>query len=109
DGRLEAVTSSPVFNYTYPSAGTYTVRLVVRDAAGRVDTATTSAEVPANVAPVATFTGAPPSIAEGALLTVAASVTDANQGADATELSLMRYRWEWGDGAVSTAKTSTHR
>jgi probable HAF family extracellular repeat protein len=109
DGRFEAVTSSPVFNHTYPSAGTYTIRMVMRDGAGRVDTATTSAEVPANAAPVAAITGVPSYSAEGVLHHAAASVTDANQSADTSELRLMRYRWEWGDGSVSATKSASHR
>ncbi|HST61111.1 MAG TPA: PKD domain-containing protein [Longimicrobium sp.] len=108
DGTFEGSTSAQAFSYAYPSAGTYTIRMVMTDA-GEPDTATATVVVERNVAPAAAITGTPVSAAEGALVTGTAYVTDRNQAADSTELSAMRYRWEWGDGSVSTAKTSSHR
>lgn len=108
-GPAEGGGTTPLFSYAYPAPGRYTLRLVVTNGGSRADTATAPVRVVANVAPAAAITGVPTSAAEGALLTATAYVTDGNQAADSTELSAMRYRWEWGDGAVSATKSASHR
>lgn len=109
DGTFEGITTTPLFSYVYRAPGTHTLRLVAKDDGDRADTATTTVTVEQNVAPAAAIHGLLSWAAEGALLTATASVTDANQAADSTELRLLRYRWEWSDGYVSTASVSRHR
>ena len=109
DGDFDAVTNAALLGYAYPAAGSYTIRLVVLDDGGHTDTTTTTAQVVQNVAPViASLTGMPTSRGEGLPITLAATVRDANQAVDSTELSLIRYRWDWGDGHTSATRTGTH-
>jgi PKD repeat protein len=109
DGAYEGVSNYPLFGHTYPAAGTYTIRLVVLDDGGKTDTVETTARVAQNVAPViSTLTGMPTSRGEGLPITLTPTVSDANQSVDSTELSLIRYRWEWGDGYTSAVRISTH-
>jgi PKD repeat protein len=107
-GRSEGFTTGPQFGYAYPAAGRYAVRLEVLDDDGRGDAAFGSVEVVQNVAPIANVTGMPTSRAEGAPITLTPSVRDANAAVDSSELTLMRYRWDWGDGYTSNAMVSTH-
>lgn len=108
DDVFDAVTNAPLLGYTYPAGGSYTVRLVVLDDGGTADTTFTTARVAQNVAPIAVVTGMPTSRGEGLPITLTPSVRDANQAVDGTELSLLRYRWDWGDGYISTARISSH-
>jgi probable HAF family extracellular repeat protein len=109
DGDFDAVTNAALLGYAYPAAGSYTIRLVVLDDGGHTDTTTTTAQVVQNVAPViASLTGMPTSRGEGLPITLTPTVRDANQAVDSTELSLVRYRWDWGDGSTSATRTGTH-
>jgi PKD repeat protein len=107
-GADEGSTVTPLFNYTYPAGGSYTLRLVVVDDDGRRDTATATVTVAQNVAPLGGISGVPASAAEGSRITLVAAATDDNQATDTTELGLLRYHWDWGDGYTSSARSSTH-
>jgi PKD repeat protein len=108
DFTVDAISHTPSIGYVHASPGRYTIRLVVRDDGGRADTAFTTVTVVANAAPVAAIAGLPDTVFEGQVIRLTADVTDASQAIDSTELSLMRYRWDWGDGYIYPARGSSH-
>ena len=86
---------------TYADNGTYAVRLIVTDASGAADTATTSATI-GNIAPTASLTL--PSAVEGTAYTLSLSgATDAGSA----DRSSLQYSFDCGQGAGFTAWGTT--
>ncbi len=79
----------------YNAAGTYTVRLTVTNAAGKVSTSQT---VTVSAAPAANFTNSLPN----GLPPVSISFTDTSTGNPAS------WSWAFGDGASSTLQNPSH-
>jgi len=88
-------------SHAWNSAGNYTVRLTVTDAAGNVDTATVAVEVTADAAPTASFVANETSVAiEESVGFDAAGSTD--------DEGIQRYEWTFGDGKTATGESVTH-
>ena len=88
-------TSSTLANprKAYPDNSTYTVTLIVKDASGATDTATTSATT-TNVAPTSTF-ATPLSLTEGVGYTISMSGTDVGTG----DRSTLQYSMTCGQAS----------
>ena len=86
------------FSYTYPVAGTYTIRLIVRDAAGCADSIQRT-NIVRVLDPKARFRVIDTPSCPGAVLTFQ------NQS---TGTATPSYVWDFGDGATSTATSPTH-
>jgi PKD repeat protein len=112
DGAFE-VNWSPAMtvSHTFTTAGTYTVRLEVRDSGGLTATTARSVvvqPVSTNTPPTAAFTVTPPS---GDTTTLFAF--DASGSTDAEDGTPPEVRWDWDDDGVfevnwGTAKTASH-
>jgi len=98
DGTTDSTAQNPI--YVYPTAGTYTVKLSVTNAAGSDDEIKTGyiTVTAAPVAPVAYFTGTPRSGKKS--LTV--------QFTDGSTNSPTYWRWDFGDGTTSTLRNPSH-
>ncbi|UYG18186.1 PKD domain-containing protein [Brachybacterium huguangmaarense] len=90
-------------NHTYTQAGTYTVKLTVKDSNGLTGTTTktiTATDPPAATAPTASFTAQTTDLKT----TVDASASTAQDGA-----TISTYTWDWGDNSTAgTGKTTNH-
>lgn len=84
-------------SHVYQNSGSYSVRLIVTDGSGCVDTLTQFNFVQAS-SPTANFTVDDPLACEGYLV----GFTDASSG------SLLTYQWDFGDGGTSAAQNPTH-
>jgi len=87
--------------HVYATAGTYTVRLTVRDSDGNIASTTrnvTATAPPPNQAPVAAFTS-------NADLLAATFNGSASSDPDGTITS---YAWDYGDGATASGPTASH-
>lgn len=99
--------STPLAEHTYFTSAdkTFTVRLTVRDSAGRTATTAKNLPVKAGVAPTASFTVSPNPAPVRGTVTVDASSSTAGAG------SIIRYEWLFGDGSPltsTTTATTTH-
>jgi PKD repeat protein len=88
-------------NYSYPAAGSYTVRLTVTDNNGATSTAsgvlTVQAPVAVNLAPVASFTRSCTDLV----------CTFQDQSYD-NDGSIVSWRWEFGNGVTSTTRSPSY-
>jgi DNA/RNA endonuclease G (NUC1) len=107
----QTVSIQPSLSYTFADNGTYVVRLIVADQAGKGDTSSVNVTI-ANVAPTATLSATSSlSIQSGQSVSIGGSFTD--PGADAP----WQYVLSWGDGAPQSgtfansgaAVTASHR
>jgi PKD repeat protein len=95
--------------HQYPTVGTYTIRLELRDSGGMTDQAIRQVWVN-NTAPTASFTVTPTS---GDISTIFA--VDASSSSDLEDAtSALQVRWDWEDDGVwdtawSTTKTAQHQ
>ncbi len=101
DGSADATTSSAA--YTYTTAGTFSVILIVRDAEGLTSTpkivAITIAPVPpVNTPPTAGFT----------FSCTDADCTFTNTSTDVAPGTIISYLWNFGDNATSDLRDPTH-
>lgn len=88
--------AGPTAEHAYARAGTYTITLTARDAAGHAGTATRSVTVDAH--PIADFDVA----FRGRAVTVTSRASD-------PEGAIASIAWDWGDGSVGAAgATATH-
>jgi len=97
DNSARVKTQNPTHKYS--KGGTYTVKLIVTNAAGATSSKFVKIVVPKVVKPVASFTASPTS--GKAPLTVTFTDTSLN-----TPTS---WRWVFGDGKVSTEQNPTHK
>lgn len=103
--------STPTASHTYAIAGTYTIRLQVKNTAGLTATVThkvTVSSVGGNTAPTASFTVTPPS---GIISTnFSFNATASSDAQDAT--AALQVRWDWESNGTwttyTTAKTASH-
>jgi DNA/RNA endonuclease G (NUC1) len=92
----QSVGIQPALAHVFADNGTYVVRLIVSDLAGKADTATTSVTI-ANVAPTTTLTGVTSlSISSGQSVTLTGAFGD--PGSD----SPWQYLIDWKDGATTS-------
>ncbi len=92
----QTVSIQPTISYTFGDNGSYVVRLIVADLAGKGDTTTTNVTI-ANVAPATTLTGATSlSITSGQSVTLTGAFTD--PGSD----SPWQYALDWKDGTTKS-------
>jgi parallel beta-helix repeat protein len=93
-------------SHTYTRAGTFTVRVTVRDTGGLTSTATTTVNVIDN-APVASLSTSPSSIRAGSPLTA-----NASGSTDADGTPIASYTFDFGDGTApvgpQAAPTKSH-
>ncbi len=94
---VRTTTADNPFVYTYPAAGSYSVKLIVQDAAGCRDSITRANAVTV-LFPRARFRVDTPSCPGAVMIFV-------NQ---TTGTSVPSYRWEFGDGATSTSVNPSH-
>jgi len=88
--------------HTFRTAGTYTVRLTVRDNYGATGTATKTVTVIANQAPTA-------SISTNVVSGIAPLAVSFDGGASQdTDGSIATYAWIFGDGGVASGRTASH-
>src|SRR3990172_6437739 len=104
-----ATASGLTVNHAYGFAGTYTVRLVVRDAAGNGHTATTAVTVtnqapqpPAAPAPAFGITPAAPAEDETVFFDASASPDTA------TDDTALEFDWDFGDGTGGASEQAIH-
>jgi PKD repeat protein len=106
DAATTAAQSSASATHTFADAGTYSVRVTVRNAAGLTDTAT--AEVTVDAAPAAPT--AKLSVTPGSGTAPVQVTADATTSSDPQGQALT-YRFDWGDGssaATQPGATATH-
>ena len=84
-------------SHTYAANGVYTVTLTVTNPFG-TDSATKTELIRVGAGPVADFVGTP----QTGLLPLAVAFTDQSTGNPAT------WRWEFGDGAISSDRNPSH-
>jgi PKD repeat protein len=90
-------------NKRYNSAGSYTVRLTVRDDRGATDSATKTVTVgTVNQPPQAGFTFSPASPDPGDVVHFNASASSDPDG------SITSYTWDFGDGTTGSGVTANH-
>jgi len=100
NGHMDSVTSNSPRTFTYPSAGTYVVKLYVKSSTGCVSNLFTYNLV-VHAKPVVDFTM--PSIC----LPEAGQFFDQTTIADGTQGQL-HYSWNFGDGGTDTVKNPVH-
>jgi len=88
--------------HAFTQSGTYTVTLTVTDSDGLSDTDTCTATV-GNVAPVAAFTTSSATYEGDVITFYGTSTTDT-----ASDLPLLQYIWQFGDGTTASGSTATH-
>ncbi len=93
--------SEPAPVHTYAADGTYTITVTVSDYYGGAVERTLEVVV-ANAPPAITNVSIPASADQGEL--VSFSVSAADPGNDP-----LRYRWDFGDGAIADSAQATHR
>jgi PKD repeat protein len=96
--------SGSTVTHAYADEGTYTAILTVVDDDGVSSTATMTMSI-ANAAPVATITNA--STGHDDILP-GSNVTFAGTGTDKGTTDTLTYKWEFGDGNVSTSPSTVH-
>ena len=96
DGSGTSTAQNP--NYKYSSPGTYTVKLLVTNANGCVDSTTRSVVV--NASPVAAFG------ANNLCATDSAAFTDSSSISSG---SISTYHWDFGDGNSSSSQNPKHK
>ncbi|MBI3263929.1 MAG: PKD domain-containing protein, partial [Acidobacteria bacterium] len=89
-------------DHVYQRAGTFDVRLTIRDAIGATATTTKTVTVTATGAPVADFTFSPSKPAPGQTVTFNASASTA-----ATGRTIVSYTWDLGNGQTKTGVSVT--
>ena len=89
-----------VFNKTFDTANTYTIRLTVNGNSGTNDTTTKTL----SVYPVAIFTANPPNIVEGRPVSFDGTASKGNL----TSSPAGTWTWDFGDGSTATGSTTTH-
>ncbi len=89
-----------VFNKTFDTANTYTIRLTVNGNDGTTDTTTRTLPV----YPVAIFTATPPNIVEGRPVAFDGTGSKGNL----TNTPVGTWSWNFGDGSTATGSTTTH-
>ncbi len=95
DGSAPISTPAPTASHTYAHPGTYTISLTVTDALGLTATSTRTETINSLPAPV--FASVPQTPVINQLVGFdAAGSTDANHAAITT------YRWDFGDGTITT-------
>jgi len=102
DGTTDYTTKNPV--YTYTNAGTYSVKLIVKDSSGRDNELKTNyiTVTAAPVVPVAPAPAFSSNVQSGnAPLTV--QFTDASTGT-----TPLTYAWDFGDGGTSGSRSPSH-
>jgi PKD repeat protein len=108
DGTVTGPQPSPTANHTYPSAGTYTVKVTVKDTAGLSSVATTQVTVtPPDLPPSAALSLSPTSGP-----TPLAVTADASASTDTDDTPIASYRFNFGDGTSvvgpQAGATATH-
>jgi len=93
-------TSAAVFNKTFDTANTYTIRLTVNGNGGTSDTTTRTLPV----YPVAIFTANPPNIVEGRPIAFDGTASLGNL----TSSPVGTWSWNFGDGSTATGVNTTH-
>jgi hypothetical protein len=99
--------TGPTPTHAYPNAGTYTVTLTVRDAAGNADVDRLAVTVAAESSPPADDVA--PTADAGANRTASPNETvrfDAGDSGD--DVGIVAYEWSFGDGTTATGPTPTH-
>lgn len=96
DGNIQTYPSPP-FQHTYNSAGTYSVQLIVTDAAGCIDSLTQQNAI-ITTDPVPGFVTADTLTCPGATVTFTNTSTPAG----------LNSSWDFGDGGTSTVYSPTH-
>lgn len=96
--------TTPTTTHSYPTAGSYTIKLKVQDNAGATsrDTATVTVTIPQNQPPTADFTYTPSSPTNVNII----QFTDTSTDIDGTIAS---WSWTFGDGSTSTSQHPTHK
>ncbi len=89
-----------VFNKTFDTANTYSVRLTVNGNSGTSDTTTRTLPV----YPVAIFTANPPNIVEGRPVSFNGNASLGNL----TDSPAGTWEWNFGDGSTGSGSTVTH-
>jgi len=89
-------------SHAFTQSGTYTVTLTVTDSDGLSDADTCTATI-GNVAPVAAFTTSAAAYEGDVVTFYGTSTTDS-----ASDLPLLQYVWQFGDGATASGATATH-
>ena len=97
DGTTDSGVSK---SHAYTKAGTYTVKLTVKDDMGETNTAQVSVTIQ-NQDPVAAFSFSPQSAKTGDTITFTDSSTDPDG-------DTLTYAWDFGDGGRATEKNPTH-
>ncbi|MGC9530335.1 MAG: PKD domain-containing protein [Candidatus Bipolaricaulaceae bacterium] len=99
-----ATASGDRVNKRYSAAGSYTVRLTVRDDRGATDSATKTVTVraPANQPPQASFSFSPANPDPGQNVSFDASASADPDG------TIASYQWSFGDGGSASGPTASH-
>jgi parallel beta-helix repeat protein len=96
DGTVTGAQSSPTAGHTYQSAGTYTVKVTVKDTAGLSAVATTQVTVtPPDLPPSAALTVSP-----GSGVTPLSVTADASASTDGDDTPIASFRFNFGDGTA---------
>jgi hypothetical protein len=90
-------------SHEYRDPGTYTVRLTLTDGYGRSASTSQTITVSAGAVPTAAFTFSPAEPIPGQTLNFNAVSSTAAAGRD-----IVRYDWDFGDGASGTGVQTTH-
>jgi PKD repeat protein len=90
--------------HAYPQAGTYTVTLQTTDDAGRKSALTAQTITVTTGIPIAQITVSPPSGPVGTNFSFIGSQSTAAPGR-----TIVRYDWNFGDGASGSGATTSHR
>jgi len=97
NGNVISSLTNP-FNYTYPAAGLYSIKMIITDASGCRDSVTRT-NIALVLNPKANFTSDTPSCPGGIL-----NFVNLTTGASGTET----YAWNFGDGFTSTLTNPSH-
>ncbi|MEW6320780.1 MAG: PKD domain-containing protein [Acidobacteriota bacterium] len=105
DNTPDTVGSSPIAQHRFATAGTYTVRLTVRDTANRIATTTQSVTVsatPTQLVPSLSFSPTNPRVG---------TVVNFNASSSTGPNPITQYEFNFGDGSaavIGTSPTTTH-
>jgi len=91
-----------ITQHTYTQAGSYVVRLTVKDNDGSSDTRTLDITVVDNLSPIAAFNASPSAPRVGQAVTFSASDSSDPDG------QITRYAWAFGDGGFGNGQLVTH-
>lgn len=98
DGSTTRKTSSPQISRSYVKVGSYSVILVVADAAGNRAQTEQTVSVAVDKVPIPAFT------ADVSLYNVAVDASDSTD----PDGAIVAYDWDWGDGGVGSGVTTNH-